>query len=1043
MTYDTIGNAQTMRPGGGGTLLANRYRVVRQLGQGGMGSVWLVEDTLLDNKPFAVKMLPSILVSNKRAYVQLKAEALVAMKLVHPNIVTLRAYEENDGNPFLVMDYIDGVTLDDYLAEHGGYVTQRRGESEAQSGRARSPSAPSGGLPESDVLRILRPVAAALDYAHGEGVVHRDVKPANVMIRRDGHPFILDFGIAREIQETMTHVTGRPSSGTLLYMSPEQLDGRSPAKEQDIYSFAAMAYECLKGSPPFVHGAVAEQIRNTPPEPLDLAAGGLSVDVNGQDVRSTGIAASVMAGLAKKPEDRPATCAAVLEGDVLTRRRGDAESQSGRARSPSGPQSGGPRPVAAVKGILVAAVAIGLVAIGGWRWHAARESARIAAVQKAEAERVAKENAERIAAAQRAETERRVAERLAKDAAERAAKEKSEAERAAKERAEAERAAKMKAEAERAAREKAEVERAAREKAEAERTAKEKVEAERAAKEKAEAERAASENAESGWANLWPTEDEFRKAKAVVEALMASKADAAPGDAAQTALELVNGAETRAARFLLFRMALELYAKAGDDGLVVDAFRSMVETVGCVPLAVQSRMLSDASRAVSKRGRPARTDALRRQVDELVKIERELGRFLQEVKKSPGDAGARLRAGNALAALGRWEAALAHLRSSGGAVASLAERELGGAPSGDLADGWWKAADDAKAARLNVHVVDAYRAHAAALYRAAIAKGVITGLAKTLAEGRVAEVEKAAAYAIPLPRGADKLLYCVIDLSGGPSASSYPVSYVAGGTFNADKYKTTKLVLRRIEPGSFKMCGQYRVKLTRPYYIGVFEVTQKQYQLVTGNNPSEFKGDMRPVETVSYSDIRGSSEGAKWPESSAVDADSFMGRLRARTKLDFDLPTEAQWEYACRAGTANEYNNGGDSERDLMKLGRFALNQKSRVWESDVDFARHKPDGKGGYWSNHTVVGSYMPNKWGLYDMHGNVGEKCCDWKGDLSNNLSDYKGAPTGDERVDRGGGWSNGARVCRSARRGGVLLGSCFSNLGFRLCCSAGPRE
>ena len=120
MTYDTINDAPTIADNGEGTLLAGRYRIVRQLGQGGMGSVWLAEDTQLDDKPFAIKMLPSILVSNKRAYRQLKAEALVAMKLTHPNIVTLRAFEENNGNPFLVMDYIDGQTLDDYLAEHTG-----------------------------------------------------------------------------------------------------------------------------------------------------------------------------------------------------------------------------------------------------------------------------------------------------------------------------------------------------------------------------------------------------------------------------------------------------------------------------------------------------------------------------------------------------------------------------------------------------------------------------------------------------------------------------------------------------------------------------------------------------------------------------------------------------------------------------------------------------------------------------------------------------------------------------------------------------------
>ena len=289
MTYDTINDAQTIAGNGEGTLLANRYRVVRQLGQGGMGSVWLAEDTQLDNKPFAIKMLPSILVANKRAYRQLKDEALVAMKLTHPNIVTLRAFEENNGNPFLVMDYIDGQTLDDYLAEHTGTTGV-------------SPVAT--GLPEADVLRILRPIAAALDYAHSEGVVHRDVKPANVMIRKDGHPYILDFGVAREIQETLTRVTGKLSCGTLLYMSPEQLRGQSPKPAQDIYSFAAMVYECLTGEPPFVRGQIEFQILNEQPE---SPPGG------------TQLVASVMSGLAKKPEDRPPTCAAVLEGNGLSR----------------------------------------------------------------------------------------------------------------------------------------------------------------------------------------------------------------------------------------------------------------------------------------------------------------------------------------------------------------------------------------------------------------------------------------------------------------------------------------------------------------------------------------------------------------------------------------------------------------------------------------------------------------------------------------------------------------------------------------------------
>ena len=270
MLSDTINDDVTM-VGGEKTLLANRYRIIKQLGQGGMGSVWLAEDTLLDNKQFAIKMLPSILVSNKRAYNQLKSEALVAMKLTHTNIVTLRAFEENNGNPFLVMDYIEGQTLDDYLAEKGK-------------------------LSEDETIKFLKPIAAALDYAHGRGVVHRDVKPGNVMIAKDGTPYILDFGIAREVQETMTRVTGSQASGTLLYMSPEQLNGMPPSSSQDIYSFAAMAYECIKGTPPFSHGQLEHQILNNQPERL---AGGPC-------------ASSIMKGLAKKPEGRPATCVAVL-----------------------------------------------------------------------------------------------------------------------------------------------------------------------------------------------------------------------------------------------------------------------------------------------------------------------------------------------------------------------------------------------------------------------------------------------------------------------------------------------------------------------------------------------------------------------------------------------------------------------------------------------------------------------------------------------------------------------------------------------------------
>ena len=292
MTENTINDDMTMS-GSMGTLLAGRYHVIKQLGQGGMGSVWLAEDTKLDGFKVAIKMLPSVLVNNKRAYAQVKAEALVSLKLSHPNIVTVRAFEEEGGNPFLVMDYIDGQTLDDYLAEKGK-------------------------LTEEETIRLLKPVAAALDYAHSQGVVHRDVKPGNVMIRKDGTPFVLDFGIAREIQETMTRVTGKLSSGTLLYMSPEQLHGAAPKPAQDIYSFAAMAYECLTGRPPFSRGQIEYQIEHDKPSPLP----GNSAIFHG-----------VMAGLEKTPEARPATCAAVLSVGACALRDRVADGAADRTMS--------------------------------------------------------------------------------------------------------------------------------------------------------------------------------------------------------------------------------------------------------------------------------------------------------------------------------------------------------------------------------------------------------------------------------------------------------------------------------------------------------------------------------------------------------------------------------------------------------------------------------------------------------------------------------------------------------------------------------------
>ena len=267
--------------------------------------------------------------------------------------------------------------------------------------------------------------------------------------------------------------------------------------------------------------------------------------------------------------------------------------------------------------------------------------------------------------------------------------------------------------------------------------------------------------------------------------------------------------------------------------------------------------------------------------------------------------------------------------------------------------------------------------------------------------------------------------YCVIDVSGGVSAASYPVTYLDSEPIAGwgDEYKTTKILLRRIEPGTVTMGGTKPVTLTKPFYIGVFAITQKQYQLVTSNNPSSYKGDMRPVERVSWNDIRGDSSTYNWPNVTTVDPSSFMGRLQSKTGFNFDLPTESQWEYACRAGTTSKYNNGGTGDNDLKQLGRFNGNQN---------------DGRGGC-SQHTTVGSYSPNAWGLYDMHGNVWEWCLDWYASLNSDpATDFPGSSSGSLRVRRGGGWGDSAYVgyCTSSYRVNYFPWIDYDNgVGFRL--------
>ena len=232
--------------GGAGAMTGQRvgpYQVVEILGQGGMGVVYLAHDTRLARKAALKAILPGA-EHDAMALERLRREARVLAALSHPNLATVYGLEESHGTLFLAMEYIEGKSL-----------SQRLGRS---------------AMPISEALHCCQQIAAGLEAAHEEGVIHRDLKPGNVMFTAEGIVKVLDFGLARELHEKEAIPTGdagmltltREGSvlGTPAYMSPEQARGEPLDRRTDIFSFGSILFRCLAGRPAFGGETVAELI---------------------------------------------------------------------------------------------------------------------------------------------------------------------------------------------------------------------------------------------------------------------------------------------------------------------------------------------------------------------------------------------------------------------------------------------------------------------------------------------------------------------------------------------------------------------------------------------------------------------------------------------------------------------------------------------------------------------------------------------------------------------------------------------------------------
>src|SRR5467141_3694803 len=215
-----------------------RYAVVKVLGRGGMGIVWLAHDEALE-RDVALKFLPDLMIHDRALFDQLKRETKRCLELTHPHIVRIHDFVYDECSGGISMESIDGETLSNLRAEKEQRVFE-----------------------PDEIATWISQLCDALDYAHNRAnVIHCDLKPANLMVNQRGDLKVTDFGIARSLTDSVSRLTleqGR--SGTLIYMSPQQLSGERCTHLDDIYSLGATIYELLTSKPPFYSGNIDRQI---------------------------------------------------------------------------------------------------------------------------------------------------------------------------------------------------------------------------------------------------------------------------------------------------------------------------------------------------------------------------------------------------------------------------------------------------------------------------------------------------------------------------------------------------------------------------------------------------------------------------------------------------------------------------------------------------------------------------------------------------------------------------------------------------------------
>ncbi len=879
-----------------GFVIDNRFEIRRKLGQGGFGAVYLALDRKLDVEK-ALKVLPVLMAEDPEALADLRDECRTLILLNHPLIVRVFGFHDEGQLKYIDMEYVPGKSL-----------AQLKFEAEGRK------------VPENDVIRYGSDVCRALRHAHSKRIIHRDIKPQNIILTPDGEVKVMDFGIAESIRTTASRVARSSSSGTELYMSPEQLRGQDVGTESDLYALAATMYELLSGKPPFYKGNISYQILNEEPDRIE----GVSDWLNDVLLRS----------LEKDYHDRYRS-AAELRSDLETRTFTGRDGASGRTiitRAVDGndaegsPPSDGNTHSAGVppeddvgrngrksesgikdidldrtadpagrskvpRGTL--AVVLGIASLALFTWGAITIILAPRMIIIPDVRGMSFSTANSLLG------------------------------------------------------------------------------------------------------------DNGLVVNRVIE--VKTKSDR---DSTVKSIRPAPGSEVRKGSPVevdMYRLWVKVPAVSG---LVPDQAAAAVEGAGLTAAtsrseyhpSVQSGTVIGIEDGPSELRAGSAVTLLVSKGIHMIEVPQLAGKTFDEVKRILAYTGF---------IVGKVDRKLSRGEEKPGIVLTSSPS------SGESPEG--------SAVSLVVSL-------------AGTSVPDVSGLDVEVAKERLSSSglkpgKQETRYSESISRGK------VIDTS--PSASSWvekgsSIGLVVSG-FPENYRNSVGALMVMIKSGTFSMGSpssepdrydderQHTVRITKPFYMAATEVTQAQWRVVMGGNPSRFSncGEDCPVERVSWLDAvkycNNLSEKEGLTSAYKINGESVTW---TRSADGYRLPTEAEWEYACRAGTTTRFNIGS-SDSDLSRAGWYSGNSSHKT---------------------HEVAGK-KPNAWGLNDMHGNVWEWCWDWyvKDYPGGSVTDPVAPAGGSTRVFRGGGWYSLAGYCRSAYRSGSSPGNSRDYLGFRLVRSA----